>query len=186
MIELIVSEAFPIGRLGTAVMLKVPPMPPWAVGMHLVQVISIDGQCRAAQAHVEFARTGDGEVMALRFASLTPEQLPRGTRILLVGDQPAESRSNWPHPWQAVVEGAPLVRELRREMCEAHCLFDRNLDAIAKRADSDDVLFSIDGGLGGYALVHLTYRIETQAIWPHTALFGSLDEFFLAHEQSDN
>jgi hypothetical protein len=49
--------------------------------------------------------------------------------------------------------------------------------AIAQRRDTDDVLFQIEDGSGRLAVVHLTWRIESDRSWLFTGIFESLDSW---------
>ena len=80
-------------------------------------------------------------------------------------------------PWVAIGgDGEGFVSELRREITRGHVLFSRkDVQAIARREDRDDVLFVVDDML---AVVHLTYSpSEADPRWPHTELYGSWHEF---------
>lgn len=92
----------------------------------------------------------------------------------------------WLEPWYPVgefgaergVEMAALMeRQLRREICDRHVLHGVAVRLIARRADTDDVLFALDGGR--LAEVHLTWRrgTEPDPRWPQTAIFGSLEDW---------
>lgn len=72
-----------------------------------------------------------------------------------------------------------LEVELRREVSQGHTLYSVPAEAIARRIDCDDVLFALTNS-PAVALVHLSYRSETSADWPHAKVFGSRDEW-LAH-----
>ena len=71
-------------------------------------------------------------------------------------------------PWMALDNSASdLVGELKKEVTLGHVLFEaREIQAIAKREDCDDVLFGVDNLL---AVVHLTWSgKEDNPQWPHT------------------
>ena len=63
-------------------------------------------------------------------------------------------------------------------MSPAHVLYGCRARAIARRADNDDVLFSIDRSDTPLALVHLTWsgRQEADPSWPYTVLLRTVDE----------
>lgn len=86
----------------------------------------------------------------------------------------------WPSPW--VATDAALEHELAREMGPGHPLADRRAVAIARRHDTDDVLFWLPDGPALLAEVHLTWRKETDARWPWTVLFESIEEWS-AHDR---
>lgn len=76
-------------------------------------------------------------------------------------------------PWHKYL-GNPnsfLEKELHREMPETHVLFGKKVTAIANRQDNDDVLFELSDGPHKFAVVHLTWRIETNPEWPATTLY---------------
>ena len=77
-----------------------------------------------------------------------------------------------------------LVGELKKEVTLGHVLFEaREIQAIAKREDCDDVLFGVDNLL---AVVHLTWSgKEDNPQWPHTELYGSWSEFVSERMQKD-
>ncbi len=81
-------------------------------------------------------------------------------------------------PWNATGQFADnLVKELEREVTEGHKLWRVQVKAIAQRTDSDDVLFKIENGSNGYAVVHLTWSGEPEedTKWPDTRIFDSLE-----------
>ena len=92
----------------------------------------------------------------------------------------------WLEPWYPVDEfgaervvemAAALEKQLRREICKRHVLHGESVSLIARRADTDDVLFALAGGR--VAEVHLTWRrgTEPDPRWPDTAIFASLDQW---------
>lgn len=77
-------------------------------------------------------------------------------------------------PWTAVTSPESLEAELARELMPGHRLFGRKLRAVAKRSDSDDVLFA-DDKLA--AVVHLTWAKEPQPDLPDAQIFASVEEW---------
>ena len=75
--------------------------------------------------------------------------------------------SDLPEAWRAVEddEAARLVEALRREVPEGHLLYGRTVEAVAKCSARDETVFAVDD-LGLYAVVHLTYRAESDRRWP--------------------
>jgi hypothetical protein len=73
-----------------------------------------------------------------------------------------------------------LEAELRREICQGHVLFGVPVSAVAHRQDCDDVLFSLDDGIGRLAVVHLTYTKEGAPTWPHATIFDGWEPWSLA------
>jgi len=84
---------------------------------------------------------------------------------------------HWLEPWRAVVSG--LEVELKNEIGEGHPLFGQKAISVARRFDSDDVLFLLLEHPSPLAVVHLTWmgRTEKNCNWPHTTLYGSMDDF---------
>jgi hypothetical protein len=94
-------------------------------------------------------------------------------------------------PWQIISDSTNaehLVRELSSELSPQHPLHGLKTTAVAKRIDRDDVLFAVDGGSAALAVVHLTWRMESDPRWPITRLFASWEdwvhnEMLPAHEE---
>ena len=87
-------------------------------------------------------------------------------------------RSTYLHPWVLVEgEAANLVAELQREVTQDHPLYGLKVRAIARRCDSDDVLFALEGI--EVAEVHLTWtgRPEVDSTWPTVRLFHTFSEW---------
>ena len=59
--------------------------------------------------------------------------------------------------------------ELRRECIEGHVLYGLEVRAVATADWSDDALFALEDGR--WALVHLTWKTETDPGWPATMLY---------------
>jgi hypothetical protein len=79
-------------------------------------------------------------------------------------------------PWFPLTgEGPGLVEELRREISQGHVLFGKDVAAVARRHDCDDVLFALERGV---AVVHLAYGgRETRPEFPDTELYESWADF---------
>lgn len=77
-------------------------------------------------------------------------------------------------PWYLTADSC-LVAELRRELPRGHALHGLPVTTVARRQDRDEVLYRIDDELDRYAVVHLTYQVETQADWPQCTMFASAD-----------
>jgi hypothetical protein len=95
-------------------------------------------------------------------------------------------------PWE-VIGNSPenraelLSARLENEVPPKHVLYGLKVNAVATRIDRDDVLFEVAGGEMPLAVVHMTWRKETDSHWPSTKLFRSwehwiLDDMQLAHE----
>ena len=84
-----------------------------------------------------------------------------------------------PPGWIAVSSelAANLEAELHRELPKGHQLCGRQLRAIARRQDQDDVLFRSATDDGSLFCVHLTWSKERDPQWPWTVRYASLDDF---------
>jgi len=73
-------------------------------------------------------------------------------------------------------------------MCKQHILWGRELQAIGRRLDSDDVLFEICEDVKQYAEVHLTYASmpESNPEFPWTTLFSSIDDWICRGMMKDH
>jgi hypothetical protein len=93
----------------------------------------------------------------------------------------------WLEPWQPMAAPARSAAEaaLRRELGAGHALFGRPAHAIAKRSDSDDVLFALEAP-GELAVVHLTRARNRAPDSPHAMLFASVAEFVEGCMQPDH
>jgi len=88
------------------------------------------------------------------------------------------------HPWQIISDSANADRlsgELSAELSPTHPLYGLKASAVANRIDRDDVLFQIDGGSAPLAVVHLSWRKESDPRWPTTKVFASWEEW-VRHE----
>ena len=83
----------------------------------------------------------------------------------------------WLEPWRAVVSG--LEVELKNEIGDGHPLYGQKAISVARRFDSDDVLFLLLEHSSPLAVVHLTWtsRTEKNRNWPQTTLYASMDDF---------
>ncbi len=84
---------------------------------------------------------------------------------------------HWLDPWRAVVPG--LEVELRNEVSAGHALFGQKAISVARRFDSDDVLFLLLEHPEPLAVVHLSWtgRPEPNRAWPHTTFYESIEDF---------
>lgn len=84
----------------------------------------------------------------------------------------------WSQPWiPEFDEEDLLVRELQREVCDHHILFGVNARAVGRRIDCDDVLFVTDDPQKPIAVVHLTWRIESDPSLPITSIFDGWQDW---------
>lgn len=96
---------------------------------------------------------------------------------------------NWLPPW----EGMPPIghgnheAELAREVGPTHPLYEAKVRAVGVRGDNDDVLFELDGGRGGYAVVHLTWSGQKEGTpFPMTEFFETLHDWLEQGMKRDN
>ena len=85
-------------------------------------------------------------------------------------------------PWQIIEDSAEnrpqrLSDRLKSEAPPKHVLYGLKARAVATRIDTDDVLFEIESGQMPLAVVHMTWRKETDPHWPGTKLFQSWDQW---------
>ena len=96
-------------------------------------------------------------------------------------------------PWRIITDTSEksaevLTAELSSELVPKHVLHGLTARAVAARIDRDDVLFEIEGADMTLAVVHLTWRKESDLRWPATRFFASWeqwvrDEMIPAHQQ---
>lgn len=100
-----------------------------------------------------------------------------------------ESRSifQWPEPWgeTGLEMGRALEAELKCEVTLGHPLHGVSVSALARRDDCDDVLFAIIGS-PSVAVVHLSYRKETNPSWPYSQFYADLSEWEEQATSQDN
>jgi short-subunit dehydrogenase len=85
-------------------------------------------------------------------------------------------------PWHPVQEeGTGICDQFYKEVGHGHLLFGKEVQALARRQDCDDVLFKITGEETSFAIVHLTWSQNKQSDpkWPSTDFFSSADELQL-------
>ncbi|TWT59108.1 hypothetical protein KOR42_24970 [Thalassoglobus neptunius] len=84
----------------------------------------------------------------------------------------------WLDPWiPEPDEDGLLAKELRREVCDCHILLGVNTRADGTRIDCDDVLFVTDDPRKPIAVVHLTWKFETDPTWPVTSIFNGWQDW---------
>jgi hypothetical protein len=83
----------------------------------------------------------------------------------------------WLEPWRAVVSG--LEVELKNELGAGHVLHGHKAISVARRFDTDDVLFLLLEHPSPLAVVQLTWtgRTERTSQSPRTTLYASLEDF---------
>ena len=82
----------------------------------------------------------------------------------------------WIEPWKQVIDGETLVAELHRELCATHPLHGRTAVPLGQRINCDDVLFHLPEGPHPFAIVHLTWTVETDPEFPWTTFFANANE----------
>jgi hypothetical protein len=87
-------------------------------------------------------------------------------------------------PWTALTNAAGVEAELARELREGHPLFGRRgLRAVARRSDSNEVLF-VDDTLA--AVVHLTWAREVAPPEPRAEIHPSIAEWVVRRMHPDH
>lgn len=84
-------------------------------------------------------------------------------------------------PWRIVDEEETdnLTNELKRELNPRHPLYRLEAIPIARRVDTDDVLFEVSESENTIAEVHLTWKgsSEISPDWPSTIFYKNLEEW---------
>lgn len=84
-------------------------------------------------------------------------------------------------PWKAIEASEErselLSAELETGLPQKHVLHGLKVTAVAARVDRDDVLFEVVGSEMPLAVVHMTWRKETDPRWPSTKLFRSWEHW---------
>lgn len=96
------------------------------------------------------------------------------------------NQMEWLVPWMAASGPSDFVDELHREAPIGHRLWWAPVRCLGFRKDCDDVLFSLEDGSGRVAIVHLTYRAETDAAYPSKEISASLEEFIEKQMRPDH
>ena len=79
-------------------------------------------------------------------------------------------------PWYENKDDA-LVAELQREVPKGHALHGIPVTVLGRRDDKDDVLYALQDGTGRFAVVHLTFQVETDVRWPSFWTFANEAEW---------
>lgn len=84
-------------------------------------------------------------------------------------------------PWEAVETplSQPAPGRLADEIAPGHVLEGKRVRMIARRVDTDDVLYEVMTEPPSFAVVHLTWsdRRQTNPQFPWTTLYDSMDRF---------
>jgi hypothetical protein len=91
---------------------------------------------------------------------------------------------NWLAPWHFSEPG--LEKELAREVCSEHPLYQIEAIAVGKRQDNDDVLFFLPHYQSPLAVIHLTWNVESNPKFPHVRYFNSIDDFIEKQMKKDS
>jgi hypothetical protein len=97
------------------------------------------------------------------------------------------SQITWPRPWRPITpkEAKEFEKELKREVCDEHALFDRKAKAVGRRIDCDDVLFHLEDAGTQLAVTHLTWKEESNYNWPFTEFFISTEDWIETRMKPD-
>ncbi len=84
---------------------------------------------------------------------------------------------SWLDPWKPAPAG--LEMELEKEIGPSHPLFGHRAVSVARRIDTDDVLFYLPDSVPSLAEVHLTWKgsVEENPQWPWTTFYGNVAEW---------
>jgi hypothetical protein len=92
----------------------------------------------------------------------------------------------WSAHWQPItndVERQFLSSELMTELHAAHPLAGLVVMAVARRIDSDNVLFAVRGSPSYLAVVHLTFAEEHSPNYPAFQVYASIDAWLQAEKE---
>jgi hypothetical protein len=90
----------------------------------------------------------------------------------------------WLPPWAPCAPG--LEGELAREVGPRHPLAELAAVAVARRSDTDDVLFFLPNAPSPLAVVHLTWSSTREpSPWPATTFYTSLEDWIEHRMQPD-
>jgi len=100
-----------------------------------------------------------------------------GARPLDVMDSFNPAQIQFREPWRPIPHdyASKAEAELHREMCAGHVLFGRTVTAVGINGiDCDDILLYLGDTPPQFAVVHLTWKQESDPEWPWTVLYDSL------------
>ncbi len=79
--------------------------------------------------------------------------------------------------WRLVREREKLAFELNRGISPNHALAGYRFEVCARRTDRDEILVEIEGCDKRLAVVHLTWRNESDPQWPTNRFFRTWEDF---------
>lgn len=90
------------------------------------------------------------------------------------------SELNWPEGWRALhYDDIPkITRELNREICKKHILYNAPACALGRQSNTGHFLFQVDAENHKFAWIHLTWRKELDPTWPNIKLYTSFQEWY--------
>lgn len=79
-------------------------------------------------------------------------------------------------PWASCDEH--LEEQLQKEVSQGHVLYGVKAKAIARRVDTDDVLFELADHEFNFAMVHLTWQEKPSSPeWPYTEMYRDFSDW---------
>jgi hypothetical protein len=162
---------------GTATFVGWVPIKGETVWGSVVAVFDLAGHPTAIRAYAWFDEDRAGKQRFFAVLHAPPITGPlEALRSSLASEQ---GNSHWPGGWfdPTEKECLGLERELQKELGSKHELKDRSARLIARRRDSDEALYELEGGQ--VAQAHLTWRksSEPDPRWPVCSVFESRDEW---------
>ncbi|MBT8370436.1 MAG: hypothetical protein HKO68_10300 [Desulfobacterales bacterium] len=90
------------------------------------------------------------------------------------------SELDWPEGWNALhYHDIPkTTRELNREICKEHVLYNIPACALGRKPHTDNFLFQVEAGDYHFARVHITWNKKKDPNWPNTKLYASFQEWY--------
>ena len=84
-----------------------------------------------------------------------------------------------PDGWELIGEDRKsfFENELSSEPCPEHLLYKKDAEILARKSDRDDFLFYVKELTQPYCVVHLTWRKESQPLWPNVNQFKDKADF---------
>jgi hypothetical protein len=109
----------------------------------------------------------------------TYQQQPNTLNIEFMTDSNSNNYFQFKEPWYKTEGNARhFEEELLKEISLEHSLYGRKIAAIAFRKDQDEVLFKIEGTENQYAVVHLTYKKESDPRWPDVSFYKDWETLY--------